>query len=95
MPNVKFKDIYHILKSNIDSGKYDNSMMLPTEMELVDKFECSRNTVRRAISELSKDGYVKSVKGKGVITRKQRINRTSYWKSTRLARITYKKEIHY
>ncbi|MBE6091180.1 MAG: UTRA domain-containing protein [Clostridium beijerinckii] len=67
MPNVKFKDIYHILKSNIDSGKYDNSMMLPTEMELVDKFECSRNTVRRAISELSKDGYVKSVKGKGVI----------------------------
>ena len=67
MPNVKFKDIYHILKSNIDSGKYDNSMMLPTEMELVDKFECSINTVRRAISELSKDGYVKSVKGKGVI----------------------------
>lgn len=67
LPNVKFKDIYHILKSNIDSGKYDNSMMLPTEMELVDKFECSRNTVRRAISELSKDGYVKSVKGKGVI----------------------------
>ncbi|WP_026887187.1 UTRA domain-containing protein [Clostridium beijerinckii] len=67
MPNVKFKDIYHILKSNIDNGKYDSSMMLPTEMELVDKFKCSRNTVRRAINELSKDGYVKSVKGKGVI----------------------------
>lgn len=67
MPNVKFKDIYHALKSNIDNGKYDDSMMLPTEMELIEKFDCSRNTVRRAISELSKDGYVKSVKGKGVI----------------------------
>lgn len=67
MPNVKFKDIYHTLKDNIDDGKYDASMMLPTEMELVNIFKCSRNTVRRAISELSKDGYVESVKGKGVI----------------------------
>nr|WP_309448747.1 trehalose operon repressor [Clostridium sp.] len=67
MPNVKFKDIYHALKDDIDNGKYDASMMLPTEMELVNTFKCSRNTVRRAISELSKDGYVESVKGKGVI----------------------------
>lgn len=67
MPNVKFKDIYNTLKDNIDNGKYDASMMLPTEMELVNTFDCSRNTVRRAISELSKDGYVESVKGKGVI----------------------------
>lgn len=67
MSNVKFKEIYKKLKDNIDNGKYDDSMMLPTEMELVNKFKCSRNTVRRAISELSKDGYVKSVKGKGVI----------------------------
>ena len=67
MPNVKFKDIYHTLKTNIDNGKYDTSMMLPTEMELIGKFNCSRNTVRRAIGELSKDGYVESVKGKGVI----------------------------
>jgi len=67
LPNVKFKDIYHVLKNNIDNGKYDASMMLPTEMDLVEKFDCSRNTVRRAINELSKDGYVQSVKGKGVI----------------------------
>jgi GntR family trehalose operon transcriptional repressor len=67
LPNIKFIDIYHTLKNNIDNGKYDASMMLPTEMELVEKFNCSRNTVRRAINELSKDGYVKSVKGKGVI----------------------------
>jgi GntR family trehalose operon transcriptional repressor len=67
LPSVKFKDIYHKLKDNIDNGKYNTSMMLPTEMELIDQFDCSRNTVRRAINELSKDGYVKSVKGKGVI----------------------------
>lgn len=67
MPNAKFKDIYRVLKDNIDNGKYNISMMLPTEMELVEKFNCSRNTVRRAINELSKDGYVKSIKGKGVI----------------------------
>ena len=97
MPNIKFKDIYHILKNNIDNGSYDASMMLPTEMELVDQFKCSRNTIQQTILiRLSKDGYVKSVKGKGVIILESRESiGISYWKFIRLTRITPKKEIHH
>lgn len=67
MAQTKFKSIYQNIKSNIVNGKYKGTMMLPTEMELTKEFDCSRNTVRRAIDELSRDGYVKSVRGKGVI----------------------------
>lgn len=67
MAQVKFKSIYEQLRKNIKNDIYKDSMMLPTEMELIKEFSCSRNTVRRAIDELSRDGLVKSVKGKGVI----------------------------
>lgn len=42
-------------------------MMLPTELQLIERFSCSRNTVRRAISQLNTEGYVQSIKGKGVV----------------------------
>lgn len=67
MAATKFKDIYEILKKNIKNKKYNSTMRLPTEMELIKEFECSRNTIRRAINELIIEGLVTSVKGKGVI----------------------------
>ncbi|MDU2491029.1 MAG: UTRA domain-containing protein [Clostridium celatum] len=67
MAQVKFKSIYEKLRKDIKNDVYKDSMMLPTEMELIKEFSCSRNTVRRAIDELSREGLVKSVKGKGVI----------------------------
>lgn len=41
--------------------------MLPTEAVLVEEYDCSRNTVRRAISQLIDEGLVYSVKGRGVV----------------------------
>ena len=55
------------LKTSIENGIYRPEATLPTEFELVDKYGCSRNTVRRAIAELAKIGYVQSIRGKGVI----------------------------
>lgn len=62
LPNVKFKDIYNTLKDNIDNGKYDASMMLPTEMELVNTFNCSRkcwrmNKDKLVFNELGSDFF--------------------------------------
>lgn len=42
-------------------------MLLPTELELVDRFKTSRNTIRRAIAQLNAEGLVYSVKGRGVV----------------------------
>ncbi|MBC2176506.1 trehalose operon repressor [Listeria booriae] len=67
MGKAVYQAIYADLKKDIDEGRYSFKEMLPTEHMLVQRFDCSRNTVRRAISELVKDGYVQSVRGKGVM----------------------------
>ena len=65
MAIAKFYPIYEELKQRIQSNKYDG--MLPTENELTKEFGASRNTIRRAISLLNEEGYVYSVKGRGVL----------------------------
>ncbi len=67
MAKNKFSEIYEVLKEEILDGKYTSNMMLPTELQLIERFSCSRNTVRRAISQLNTEGYVQSIKGKGVV----------------------------
>ena len=63
----KFRDIYDTLKNEINEGLYNDTMVLPTEMALIERFGTSRNTVRRAIQLLNEDGLVYSVKGRGVV----------------------------
>ena len=66
MPKAKYDQIYRDLKSKIETGEYEFQELLPSENQLVLSYECSRNTVRRAISALIIDGYVQSMQGKGV-----------------------------
>ncbi|WP_430536614.1 trehalose operon repressor [Listeria rocourtiae] len=67
MGKAVYHDIYLELKKEIEEEQYAFKEMLPTEHALASRFRCSRNTVRRAISELVKVGYVQSVRGKGVM----------------------------
>lgn len=67
MPAQKYVHIYEDLKQKIEGGQYMPQSCLPTEFELVDMYQSSRNTVRRAISRLAEIGYVQSIHGKGVI----------------------------
>ncbi len=66
MPKAKFCDIHDALEREIVRGVYSGGM-LPTEAQLVERFGCSRNTVRRAIKQLSDEGYVQSIRGRGVV----------------------------
>ena len=66
MPKAKFAEIYKDLKYKIEMGEYDFQELLPSEHTLVQEYDCSRNTIRRAISDLVTDGYVQSMQGKGV-----------------------------
>ena len=66
MPQNKYTQIYYVLKKRIESGEYPVGYLLPSENTLIEEFECSRNTVRRAIAGLVRDGYVQTRQGRGV-----------------------------
>ena len=66
MPKIKFDQIYETLKDNILNDRYPEHM-LPREVELAEEFQCSRNTIHRAIAQLNDEGYVQSIKGKGTV----------------------------
>lgn len=82
MPRQKFGQIYSTLKRRIESGRYQVGQLLPSENTLIEEFDCSRNTVRRAISELVRDGYVQTRQGRGVCNIYQPIERASYTMNT-------------
>ncbi len=66
MPKAKYAEIYKDLKRKIETGEYEFQELLPSENTLVQEYDCSRNTVRRAIADLVTDGYVQTMQGKGV-----------------------------
>lgn len=66
MPKSKFEEIYRDLKYHVQQGDYLYGELLPSENTLIGIYDCSRNTIRRALSGLVEDGYVQSVHGKGV-----------------------------
>lgn len=66
MKSNKYISIYNYLKEKIILGEFNKNNKLPSEKELTDLFNVSRNTVRRAIDKLSDEGFVSSVHGKGV-----------------------------
>ena len=66
MPKSKFEEIYRDLKEKVEQGDFLYGELLPSENNLIGVYDCSRNTVRRALAGLVEDGYVQSVHGKGV-----------------------------
>ena len=61
----KYQVIIEDIKSNILSGIYGVGEQIPTESDLHDKYQVSRQTVRKAILELSNEGFLRSEKGSG------------------------------
>lgn len=78
----KFLQIYSALKQRLESGQYPAGQLLPSENTLITEFACSRNTVRRAIGELVREGYVQTRQGWGVCSIFHPIEQTSYTMGT-------------
>ena len=78
MPKAKYDEIYQDLKQKIESGIYLYSELLPSENNLITVYDCSRNTVRRALAGLIEEGYVQAIHGKGVRVIYQRIDRAPF-----------------
>lgn len=66
MPKAKYEGIYKDLRHRIEKGEYLKGTLLPTEHSLIEVYQCSRNTLRRAIAQLGEEGYVQSMQGRGV-----------------------------
>ena len=62
MSKSKFEEIYRDLKYHVEQGDYLYSELLPSENNLIGIYDCSRNTIRRAIAGLVGDGYVQAVR---------------------------------
>lgn len=78
MPKAKYDYIYRDLKEKIETEHYAYQEMLPSEHTLISEYGCSRNTVRRALAELTVQGYVQPMHGKGVRNIFQPIEQTSF-----------------
>ena len=66
MPRSRYKEIYSDLKDSIESDIFTYQSLLPSENMLCRQYDCSRSTVRRALSELTSEGYIQPIQGKGV-----------------------------
>jgi len=64
-PTPLYHQLKNILKSKILSHEFKGQEQLPSEAELCVEYNVSRATVRQALSELTKEGYVYRERGKG------------------------------
>lgn len=64
-PRLKHTQIADALREDIRTGKVRSGRQLPGENALAERFAVSRNTVRAALSELSRAGMIATRSGKG------------------------------
>jgi GntR family transcriptional regulator len=65
MPESMYRQIAEDLRQKIESGQLGHDAQLPTELELREQYEASRNTVRDAIKLLITRGLVETRPGQG------------------------------
>jgi GntR family transcriptional regulator len=75
------KPLYQIVSESIlrriKSGELKLNDRLPSESELCEIHSAGRNTVRRALSELVDDGYLKTIPGLGTFVEDSRLTKTA------------------
>lgn len=60
-----YVQLYEIIKKKIEGNEWSVGSQIPTEEELCKMFNVSRATVRTAVLELVRQGYLKRQQGKG------------------------------
>ncbi|MDP6927494.1 MAG: GntR family transcriptional regulator, partial [Rhodospirillales bacterium] len=64
-----YHQIYLILRQKLLSGEFAYDDRIPSEQELVEEYEVSRITARRALDELAAEGLVVRQRGRGTRAR--------------------------
>jgi GntR family trehalose operon transcriptional repressor len=63
----KYLSIYNEISKQIKVGELSPNALLPSENELTELYDTSRETIRKALNLLSQNGYIQKVRGKGSI----------------------------
>ncbi|WP_440897761.1 trehalose operon repressor [Amphibacillus sp. Q70] len=63
----KYDLIYQELVEKIEHEEWEAGQLLPSENELKDQYQTSRETIRKALNLLSQNGYIQKVRGKGSV----------------------------
>ncbi|PTI40769.1 trehalose operon repressor [Staphylococcus casei] len=67
MVQKKFITIYETIRKDILETRLSYGTQLPSEHELVETYEASRETVRKALNLLVRDGMIQKIRGKGSV----------------------------
>jgi GntR family transcriptional regulator len=70
-PDKLYQQLITILRTKLDSDEWAVGTQIPTEEELCRVYEVSKATVRIAISELVRQGYLRRQQGKGTFVCKR------------------------
>jgi GntR family transcriptional regulator len=67
--------VYLDLRAALHNGEWRPGDLLPPERQLAGRYGCSLITVRRALSELTREGRIQRTRGRGTTVLPQRIER--------------------
>ncbi|MBR4289655.1 MAG: GntR family transcriptional regulator [Oscillospiraceae bacterium] len=67
----KYMYIKLVLINKIQTGELSVGVKLPTEKEMCAAYDCSRLTVRKALEELQREGYINKVQGLGTFVKER------------------------
>src|SRR5512138_1788977 len=70
-PQKLYLQLHAILKGRIERGEWPVESQIPTEEELCRLFDVSKATVRIAVAELVREGYLRRRQGKGTFVCKR------------------------
>ncbi|MFB4472123.1 trehalose operon repressor [Oceanobacillus caeni] len=67
MSRKKYLVIYHDLVDKIQTNVWSKNSLLPSEHDLSETYQTSRETIRKALNLLAQNGYIQKVQGKGSV----------------------------
>jgi GntR family transcriptional regulator len=71
-PEARYRQIANHIRRSIHEGAYAAGARIPTEQELRDTYNVSRDTARKAIAVLVAEGLVETIHGSGTVVRERR-----------------------
>jgi GntR family transcriptional regulator len=72
-PIPLYYQVSQILRHEIETGKYSPGDYIPTEQELRNRFDVSRDTIRQALSDLIYQGLLERRRTKGTVVSKRHV----------------------
>ncbi|MCX5200360.1 GntR family transcriptional regulator [Streptomyces sp. NBC_00237] len=70
-----FRRVAAALRNAMSDGTYTTGSLLPTQRELAERFEVSKDTIRRVMKELASEGWIEARQGSGTrVIKVQRIH---------------------